>query len=186
MSNVKDSLDIIELYKEHLAMRLDYCQTEYGTYNNLFDCLFNIEYSYDIWQDENREADAQEMLNEWLHNERMSRYDLSWRTCSVLEVMMALAERMSYIASGAVDDNRPSYWFWRMIENIGFDIYTDDVWNSMDGDLNVERDISAMMNHEIEPDGRGGLFPLRDSKNDQRCIELWYQMNNWMVENVKF
>ena len=31
--------------------------------------------------------------------------------------------------------------------------------------------------------GVGGLFPLKYSKNDQRKVELWYQMHSYLIEN---
>jgi hypothetical protein len=33
-------------------------------------------------------------------------------------------------------------------------------------------------------DGRGGLFPLREGKEDQRRVELWYQMCAYILENT--
>jgi hypothetical protein len=32
------------------------------------------------------------------------------------------------------------------------------------------------------PDGRGGFFPLNQPQEDQRKIEIWYQMNKYVIE----
>ena len=32
-------------------------------------------------------------------------------------------------------------------------------------------------------DGYGGLFPLRKPHQDQRNIEIWYQMQAYLMEN---
>ena len=47
----------------------------------------------------------------------------------------------------------------------------------------VDETIERMMYRTYDYDGRGGLFPLRQPKKDQRKEQLWDQMNDYILEN---
>jgi hypothetical protein len=40
------------------------------------------------------------------------------------------------------------------------------------------------VNREYDPDGRGGLFPLDGTHANQREVELWYQMQAYIIERM--
>jgi hypothetical protein len=33
-----------------------------------------------------------------------------------------------------------------------------------------------------QPNGHGGFFPLENPQDDQRHVELWYQLNEYVME----
>jgi hypothetical protein len=49
--------------------------------------------------------------------------------------------------------------------------------------MKVKSILERVKNRDYETDGHGGLFPLRNPPEDQRQVELWYQMGHWMAEN---
>lgn len=135
-----------------------------------------------IPNDDNRSADGKELRFEFLqttdyplHDPYGSWFDLD---CSMLEMILALARRAAYDdeASGS-----PVEWFWRMLHNLELDSYTDDIF-----EISIQEEVDEVLdrlNHRTYSyDGSGGLFPLHSAKEDQRTVELWTQMQTYLLE----
>jgi hypothetical protein len=102
----------------------------------------------------------------------------------MLEFLIALATRMN---ESVYDDRYPNqepYWFMVLLQNLGLDKYDDTYdFTVIHGEV---YDIFMVLNHrEYDIDGsRGGLFPLKDPAENQREVEVWYQMQAYLSENV--
>lgn len=140
--------------------------------------LYRKPYSWSVPNDDNREQDGYELRTEFLQDRNIS-VDSSWMDleCSMLEMLIALARRVSFESSG-----EPGDWFWRFISNLGLQGYNDSAYSSI-----VEMDVDETLDHVIhrtyEPDGTGGLFPLEHAVQNQRQVELWYQMSAYLLED---
>jgi hypothetical protein len=102
--------------------------------------------------------------------------DLMSPKISVFEVLIGLA--------GQADSQIPltvPVWFHIFIENLGLDAYTDENTRGRSS-FHVEKIIHRFNNREYRPNGRGGIFPMRSPRHDQREVELWYQMGEYMTE----
>ena len=100
--------------------------------------------------------------------------------CSVLEMMIALSIRCE---ESIMDDteygNRTGQWFWGMISSLGLSSMTDDMFDKQYA-TNV---INKFLNREYEPNGKGGLFTIRNCKDDLRNVEIWYQLC-WYLDSI--
>ena len=47
----------------------------------------------------------------------------------------------------------------------------------------MEDAVNRVNGRMFSRDGSGGLFPLRRFDRDQRSVEIWYQMQAWLMEN---
>lgn len=103
--------------------------------------------------------------------------------CSVLEMLIALAQRIEYLMQDPDEDDRTDQWFWGMIENLGLDIFPNTVPNRSKKVIENGNILNTFISRQYARDGKGGLFPLRKSKVDQRGVELWYQMMAYIQEN---
>jgi hypothetical protein len=93
--------------------------------------------------------------------------------CSVLEMMIALAVRCEeHIMDDPNIGNRTGQWFWGMIVNLGLGAVTDERYDAR----LVDERIGRFLNRDYEPNGRGGLFTVRNCKYDLRDVEIWYQL----------
>jgi hypothetical protein len=66
-----------------------------------------------------------------------------------------------------------------MIKNLGLDQFDDQIpydWEDVDEAL------SALIYRTYDRDGTGGLFPLTHPEEDQRKVEIWYQLNAYLLE----
>jgi hypothetical protein len=46
----------------------------------------------------------------------------------------------------------------------------------------IEDILDIFVERKYDPNGYGGLFPLRCPKHDQREIEIWYQFNEYLED----
>ena len=72
--------------------------------------------------------------------------------------------------------NRTGVWFWDMLTNLGIDQACDGNFSIYKVDDIIER----FLNREYEPDGRGGLFTVKNCEYDLRDIEIWYQRHLYL------
>ena len=100
--------------------------------------------------------------------------------CSVLEMMVALS---LHCEENIMDDpkmgDRTGQWFWEMITNLGLNSMTDNRFDS----VYVDEVIDTFLNREYEPDGRGGLFKIRNCDADLRDVEIWRQLC-WYLNTI--
>lgn len=143
-------------------------------YKQLLKYLHDTEFTYIIPLDENR---AKNGINLRYRFESMMGIEgaeiLLDGPCSVLEMMVALAIKCEedYMNNALLGD-RTGTWFWEMIVNLGLGGMSD---------INFDRGkarviINRFLNREYEPNGRGGLFTVKNCDVDLRGVEIWYQM----------
>lgn len=153
------------------------CSNRYAeavSYRKLLAYLHSIEFTYSIPRDKNRVEDGLDLRYRFAYEINIKHAeDYIHGPCSVLEMMVALAIRCE---ENIMDDpsygNRTGQWFWGMIVNLGLGFMTDSRFDEQF----VDDVIFRFLNREYEPDGKGGLFTVRNCKYDLRTVEIWYQM----------
>lgn len=148
-----------------------------ATYWKLLSQMYKTEFTWFIPNDGNRAEDGKDLRVEWMRQVDIDAsghwLDLS---CSFLEMLVALARRMCFEA-----EYTPQHWFWHLLENLGFEDCHDGSGYSRSY---VQRRMRIVMDRTYDGDGNGGLFPLRDPEEDQRQIELWYQMSAYLLQDL--
>ena len=74
--------------------------------------------------------------------------------------------------------NRTGQWFWNMIVNLGLSNMNDDNFD----ETYFNRVMQIFLNREYSPNGRGGLFTVKNSPADMRTVEIWYQFMWYLNE----
>lgn len=147
------------------------------TYWSLLKLLHTKEYVWIIPNDDNRLEDGRLLRQEFVEEHDIFDVDPQWLDlgCSMLEMLIALSRRLYF-----EDDLPADEWFWVMMQNIGFKGFTDrHQWSEQD----VDDILDDVIWRTYDEDGRGGLFPLRHPQEDQRDVELWYQLCAYLLEN---
>lgn len=172
MSEMLDDLYIEWLYS--LVGR----QAENVNHWHLMRQLNSREFVYlpETPSDENRWEDGVALRRQFMVRHRDVMVEQHWLEmgCSVLEMLIALARRFSF----EMPDGNDGEWFWHLIDNLGLTRYHDGRWHGRVVDQVIERLIWRQYSY----DGNGGLFPLRQPHQDQRRVELWFQMESYMLE----
>lgn len=148
------------------------------SFTKLLRRLHDTEFIFSIPRDENRAADGMDLRWRYVCERVVpDRHEAVLLTldgpCSVLEMIIALAIRCE---ENIMDDpskgDRTGQWFWGMIANMGLGGMSDDRYDEERIDIIVDR----FMAREYSPDGRGGLFTVRDCDVDLRDVEIWHQL----------
>lgn len=90
-------------------------------------------------------------------------------------MLISLSRNVAFLTDVAVEK-----WFWHFLEILELADFNDS--SEIPIDL-VEDILNTVVWRTYEPNGSGGLFPLRYAHQDQRKVELWYQMNAYLIEN---
>jgi hypothetical protein len=148
------------------------------SYSFLIDALWRKEFYSRVLLDENRVNDAY-YLREVLG---YSVPVLGQARC--LEILFILSRKAEFELSGTGTNFRNL--FWEFVENLGLKQYSDDAWDDPQVIFEVDRILIDWLDRRHSKSGLGGVFPLKDPEKDQRDVELWYQLNAWVLEKGFF
>jgi hypothetical protein len=168
-------------YFEWLCEQIDSKRfSKFVSYDKLLAHLHNIEFTWRVLMDENRADDGIQLRRRFsLYNGDATLSDYITGPCSVLEMMAALAIRCE---ESTMDDtqmgDRTGQWFWGMVHNLGLTPMT----NSNFDKRFVDDVIARFLNREYEPNGRGGLFTVKNRNDDLRTVEIWRQLS-WYLDS---
>ncbi|MCF0239890.1 MAG: hypothetical protein HUJ62_05560 [Streptococcus gallolyticus] len=174
-----------ELYFRWLVKQVSDKDTP--SYTELLRILHGVPFIWHLVGDDNREADGIDLREEFIgdtHQYTLDSVECLQEQCSVLEMLVALAMRMETLLEGDDDCSRMHIWFWDMIENLGFTDYVNDTYGHRWDDVCIFRVIDGFMDRSgVSSDGDGGLFPLKYPDCDQSEVEIWFQMQAYIMEN---
>jgi hypothetical protein len=144
------------------------------THWRLLRQLYSIEFVYVIDRDDNRAEDGRALRYEWA-DEVNFRVDPIWleHGCSFLEMLIALSRRLAFEANG-----EPHLWFWHLLNNLNL---TDCNDRSNYDVHKVDDIVDTVIWRTFDRNGNGGLFPMRRARRDQRNVEIWTQMHEYLL-----
>lgn len=149
------------------------------TYFKLMKQLYEKEFVWTVPNDDNRVLDGQNLRFEFLGEYEIDDVDDAWLDlgCSMLELLVGLSRRLAFDT-----DVEPREWFWILIQNLGVADLNDRQYNESKMH-ELDEALERVIWRTYSPNGKGGLFPLQGIHLDQRTVELWYQMNAYVLEN---
>lgn len=145
--------------------------------------LHRIEFYALIPNDDNRASDGL-YLRETFINKR-GQHALSFcpeGPCTVFEMLVGLSLRLEFETLQSEWEKTPSEWFWILLDNLGLSninnkLYCDEGYNF------IVTNVTLFLERRYKSNGKGGLFPLKKPKKDQKKVEIWYQMSAYILEN---
>lgn len=148
------------------------------TYWTLLRLLHRREFTWrEIEKDENRAVAGKNLRLRFLEETgRKPEGDFREFGCDMLELLIALSWDLAWDS----DDDLVK-WFWVLLDNLGLKGCSDAYPPSerMFNDI-----IDRFINRDYDADGRGGLFPLNEPAEDQRGVELHYQAQAFLLQEV--
>jgi hypothetical protein len=182
-----DSRIIKNSYIDWMCEMVSLSDTLKEKYSKLIDYIFEKPFEWPIEQDYNRAFEGSRLREVFCVAFDIS-IDEFYNRCvvksgvnvSILEVLIALGVRCHDMSNPELAEN--TSWFMVFLKNLGLDCYDDSNFYVKDIDNILEK----FVNRKYDKDGNGGLFPLKNTKKDQRSIELWYQMCFYLGENYAF
>ena len=171
-----------ESYFDWLKNQVEYFDTPV-THNKLFKKLHETRYVPLMEKDQNRAEDGIHLRDVFFGTDHEDGALIIDTNCSFLEFLVALSIRMNYIYA-MLDEDRTADCFWTLINNMGLGDINDNNWSSGDSDY-IQSCCDVIINRAYQQDGKGGLFPLDNPRTNQRNVEIWYQMNQYLTEVMK-
>lgn len=153
-------------------------------YHLLLKELYNKKFYWSVPNDDNRAYEGKNLREKFCDEENL-RFDfISFDDeVSMLELILGLAYRCDWILSDNTNNITISEWFWKILSNVGLDLFDDSQFYEVGGALKIDNILDKIIKRTYSKTGEGGLFPLKRAKKDQRKVELWYQMCRYLVEN---
>lgn len=172
-----------EEYFEWLLSKAQVDDGENG-YRLLCGILHEVIFYPIVEMDDNRWQDGIEYRYEFAGDEQGDILSKSLGGCTMLELMLSLAEKTAFDMEGSVFEAGIGRWFTELLENTGLDLYTDsELMNSESAYFEVENILENIIFRRYRYNGEGGFYPLRDPEEDQRETELEMQRNHYLMEN---
>lgn len=172
-----------DLYLEWLYAKVATVKTQSSsrTYWILLRQLYSKEFVWFVPNDDNRVEDGRDLRAEFLEEVPLDGAHPDWLDlgCSMLEMLIGLSRRLSFEAEG-----EPREWFWILLRNVDLARYTDAQCTRLTdkGWSRIDETLNRITHRNYDYDGRGGLFPLNNAQDDQREVELWYQLCAYILE----
>jgi hypothetical protein len=114
--------------------------------------LYQKEFVWLTPNDDNRVADGVDLRWEFVNYSQLSEVDARWMGMGCSVLEMLIGLSRRLAFQTS---QKPEHWFWVLM---------------------------ALIYRNYSPSGRGGLFPLRHPDEDQRGVEIWYQMAAYLYE----
>lgn len=148
-----------------------------GLLEELWDCNYDENHAYLVPNDDNRIADA-------LHLRREFDINMIYEgPCTVLELLIGIAKRMSDFISISPSEDHTAELFWEFLANLKLTYFDDDVIDKGDRRREIRDILTVFRERLYGSDGVGGIFPLRNPPSNQAKTEIWYQMMAYLEEN---
>jgi hypothetical protein len=146
------------------------------SFDTLFKTLHNTEFVWLLSGDDNRAEDGKELRREFLIMGDIPD-NPEWRTmvpCSVFEMLIAFSARAQK------NSNTPAKeWFWEFLDNLNLREVNDASGVEPE---EIYDTLEHFMWRRYQPNGDGGLFPLREPQSDQTEREIWNQFCDYLVD----
>lgn len=148
------------------------------THWSLLRQLYKKEFIWLVPNDDNRLEDGRDLRMEFVHEEELTDLDPDWMElgCSFLEMLIGLARRLNF----EEDQVSTPDWFWVLVDNLDLRDFNDKFGCPIAA---VDEVLDDVIWRTYRPDGYGGLFPLKHAEEDQRDVEIWYQLSAYLIEN---
>lgn len=173
-----------DLRKQYFEWMYDLvCEGVYGRNNSfkkLLKHLHDIKFVWSISNDANRAEDGVDLRYRFAYDLLDDPRNELGDECSVLEMILALAIRCEEtIMDDPAYGDRTAQWFWKMITNLGLGDMLDNRYD----EYYVEEVIDRFLDRDYDPDGRGGLFIIKNCDYDLRYVEIWIQLC-WYLDDI--
>ena len=136
-----------------------------------------------IETDRNRANDGLQLRVMFMERYGASGSALNRGPCTMFEFLIGLASRMSYVMGSDDNELHTRHYFWKLVENLRLIKLSDQCYEELNGDFFVSEATDRLLFRTYDYNGEGGLFPLKHCSKDQRTVEIWYQMQSWLLES---
>lgn len=164
-----------EKYLDYLGSQL-IANKALEDHRDLFEIMHAMEFipMFHVGNDDNREQDGLDVRVQWMMERDASGLQ---GPVSFLEMLVGLTRR----ATALDDELSAKEWGQLIIKNMGL----EQMWDPLSERKRKKciDTIESIVWRTFERDGTGGMFPLQRAEYDQRRVEIWHQLNAYIIEH---
>ena len=153
-----------------------FCPDDYAP---LLHELYMIPFYWSLPLDSNRASDGLKLRHEYIQDYDIYTEQEDDNPCSVLEVLVGLCIRCETDIMGEPGNDHPERWFWEMVHNLGLSGITSRNFDYQ----RIDNVVDGWVSRHFRRDGYGSPFPLKRAFRDQRKIQMWDQLQDYLTEN---
>lgn len=154
-------------------------------HHTLIRHLHRRPFEWIIENDDNRAYDGTALRDMFVDQTQYNQHEYPEGDCSILEMLIGVAIRINDILIETDGEEQIACWFWEIVGNLDLIKFTDDALFDNGGIAQIDKILDIFLERKYEKNGVGGLFPLDNPELDQRDVEIWYQMSEYLVENYE-
>ena len=177
-----------DIYKKYYNFLLHLADVG-RNYSSLMAHLHKIEFYDLVPNDSNRAGDGTRLREIFLDKcENESNMDIVFEmgNCTVLELLIGISYRMEHELYGHRESMDAHECFWTLIKHLNLDWVDNIAYEEEGGAGAIDKAVKKFLSRKYSKNGNGGLFPLRKTTKDQRTVEIWFQMHEWLMENYSW
>ena len=160
------------------------CTRKACEYSKLLYFLYSTPFDYTIEMDFYRAQSGINLRYDFGKEKHVSAEDISGyltdKSCSVLEMIIALCKRIDYILMDSDKGDTTGTWFWTIIGNLMLDKYPDHDFKP--DDVIVRN----LLNRDYTKDGVGSMFPMPGCRHNLREVDIWYQAMWYVTDSINW
>ena len=169
---------------------LVHCEKQGKSYYKLLKIMFDTEFLVKNKNDINRGVDGTLLKTDYIMTDETIYYgqDLDPTSCSILEMIIGISKRMAFELANNSDDELYFYhYFWEILDNLGLSWFDDDKMklNPTQNEYRIKEILKNLNERRYKRDGVGGMFPLKWPSKNQKRVEIWYQMQEYINEKYR-
>lgn len=149
--------------------------------------MHETPFVYSLEKDGNRVSDALVLRNRYMMERGHAFRDILESTpfandagASVLEVLVALAERLDDMTCDIEEPPKPGFWFKMFMENLT--VFSTE--NFTNFSQKTSGKLQKWMSRQYDSYGNGNIFRLKKPVKGFNKIEIWYQMHIFLEQNI--
>lgn len=171
-----DDLYLEWLYKNFIGAITN--RNPNSSYWELAKQMYTTRYAWVLRDDKHRGEDGKEIRREFIIDCDTQDIEVNWlqMECSVLEMLIGLARRAAFETN-----EEPGDWLWKFLRNMDLQSYNDRIYTPIVME-EVDAIIQRLLDRAYDKNGVGGLFPLAHAIRDQTQVNIWYQLQAYLLE----
>lgn len=164
--------------RKYLNHLIELVRREDEDYIFLLEVLWRKEFYSLVNNDDNRAKDGIILRSEAGFDDNL----VDFGPCRCLEMLIYLAKRCEFeLYNGEITVCFRDI-FWELISNLGLEKYSKRGWKGTNVYFEIDEILNIWLERRYDEDGKGNIFPLKDPIKDQKTVEIWYQMQSYLLE----
>ena len=120
------------------------------------------EFYWTVPNDDNRAVDGQKLRDKFAQNKACySAYDVLEGPCTMLELLIALAERCDDILYDPEKGDRTAQWFWEMLRNLELDRFNDEFYVDFSNQLIIDPILNTVLDRLYQKKWQGRVVSFK-------------------------